>query len=375
MAHSSSNHLRDLLYSLGRKDVPEYIFQWFFRYFAGGPTLFQTEPSDMLDNYRALFSAAQIMLNHKYAQNIYRPIIADFSTPSYTYYIVGDTHGSFDNVFTLIDYFVRVFQVRSDVKVVFIGDYVDRNPWDLQSLAFIIAFWLMFPENVFLLRGNHEDSSVCSRYGFSQHLYEKAGSKSRFNPVWDQANDFFSKLPIGMKAKVGDKNIVIFHGGIPFDHNNYQPVNLSDLEPHLDPFHKEHFDVDIYTQTILWADPDIQNQLQGEVAPTPRTGRPRFSRKAFEDFMALNQFDLLIRGHQKFPEGYRVLWDNHLISLFSTSTYDGRPIGQAKFFRLTPETSVADIGDEMTGEGKGILTIHPQFLAAQMEHYYHARTS
>ena len=98
-------------------------------------------------------------------------------------------------------------------------------------------------------------------------------------------------------------------------------------------------------------------------------------RKAFEDFMTLNQYDLLIRGHQKFPEGYRVLWGNHLISLFSTSTYDGRPIGQAKFFRLTPDTFIHEIGNEATGEGKGILTVHPQFLATQLEKYYHARLS
>ena len=43
-----SNSLRDLLFSLAKQDVPEYVFQWFFRYFANGPDFFTTQPHFLL---------------------------------------------------------------------------------------------------------------------------------------------------------------------------------------------------------------------------------------------------------------------------------------------------------------------------------------
>ncbi len=369
--NTTENALRDRLYEIGNQTAPEYVWQWFFRYFAGGSSRFKAEARDILENYEALFQMGLKLLEHKYSEKKYQKIIRDIHTPDNTYYFVGDTHGSFDDTFLMIDYFVKVFQVHPKTKIVWIGDMVDRNPFDLQNLAFILSFWILFPDNVFIIRGNHEDSSVCSRYGFSQHLYEKAGSREEFEPVWNLATDFFSKLPMGFICQIGDKKIVVIHGGIPFDVKNYSPVSLVELEPSMNCFQKEHFDMDTYSQTMLWADPDPQ--LQEVVAPTPRTGRPRFSRQAFEDFMVLNRFDILIRGHQKFSEGYNLLWDNRVITLFSTSTYDGRKIGNARFLRLRPDTPVSQIGPEEENS-QGILWVDEKYLETQLKTYYNAKT-
>ncbi|WP_371805526.1 metallophosphoesterase family protein [Candidatus Lokiarchaeum ossiferum] len=370
---SEENHLRDLLYSLAKQEVPEYVFQWFFRYFAKGTEFFKAEPHDLLENYSALLSTAKIMLDHRYNNGSYSKIIHDTHTPDWNYYFIGDTHGSFDDTYLMIDYFIRVFQVNPNIKIIWLGDYVDRNPFDLQNLAFIVAFWILFPNNVFLLRGNHEDASVCSRYGFSQHLYEKAGSKDYFNPIWDQVNQFFSHLPLGFRTQIGEKKILAVHGGIPFDTKDYKPIKLEQGGSNLNCFQTEHFDMDVFSQTILWADPDPINLTTG-VAPTPRTGRPRFSYQAFNDFMQLNQFDILIRGHEKFSNGYSLLWDKRLISLFSTSTYDGRKIGEAKFLRIQPSTRREDIENEELNQGIGILAIKEYFLENQLDKYYNAKT-
>ena len=366
------NDLRDLLYTIGRQDVPEFVWNWFYRYFAGGPSIFQSEPPDMLENYRALFNMASELLKNKYSSGAYSKIIKDASTPDWTYYFVGDTHGSFSDTYTMIDYFIRVFQVNPHVKVVWLGDSVDRNPYDLQNLAFILSFWIMFPNNVFILRGNHEDASVCSRYGFSQHLYDKAGSKPVFQPVWDTIISFFAKLPLGMYCKIGEKNVFAVHGGIPFDVNNYSPIVLANVEEGLNCFQAEHFDMDALSQTMLWGDPD-PTLISSDVAPTPRTGRPRFGEKAFNDFMDANHFNCLIRGHQKWQTGYNLFFDNRIVSLFSTSTYDGRNIGEAKFCRITPETELSQLGEEQMGFGIGILNVDEAFLESQLEKYYGAQ--
>ena len=371
--NQDTNKLRDLLFSIAKQDTPEYIFQWFFRYFAKGIEFFKTEPHDLLENYSALFTTAKIMLDHKYNDGSYTKIIQDTNTPSWNYYFIGDTHGSFEDTYRIIDYFIRVFQVNPQIKIIWLGDYVDRNPFDLQNLAFIITFWILFPNNVFLLRGNHEDATVCSRYGFSQHLYEKAGSKEYFTPIWDQVNQFFSHLPLGFQTQIGEKRVLALHGGIPFDVNNYSPVDLNHIGKKLNCFQTEHFDMDTLSQTILWADPDPINLTTG-VAPTPRTGRPRFSYQAFNDFMQLNKLDLLIRAHEKFSNGYSLLWDKRLISLFSTSTYDGRKIGEAKFLRIQPNTQLHEIENEELDQGKGILAIKEYFLENQLDKYYNAKT-
>lgn len=368
---SIDHPLREKLYQIGRQDVPESIWQWFFRYFARGMSIFNQEPRDMLENYKALFQMAIRLLNAKYADGSYAKFIKDTKTPNYTYYIIGDTHGSFQDTYVIIDYLIRVFQATSQIKVIWIGDFVDRNPYDLQNLAFIVSLWILFPHNIYLLRGNHEDSSVCSRYGFSQHLYEKAGSKPYFQEVWDLVIQFFSKLPLGMYSRIGNQNVWIVHGGIPFDINNYQPQSLAQIENALKCFTAEYFDMDPFSVSMLWSDPD--DQLIEGVVPNPHNGRPRFSRRAFEDFMQLNHLDILIRGHEKWNEGYHLYYDNRLVSLFSTSTYDGKPIGEAKFMRFRPDIEIGRIGEETRNQGQGILAVEPGLLENQLEKYYNAK--
>lgn len=366
------NKLREVLSKLGETEYPEYVFQWFFKFFAGGPKEISQTPKFIMENFEALITTAEIMLNHKYSQGQYAKIIKDIRTPHYEYYYVGDTHGSIQDTYIIIDHLVKVFQVHPYTKVIWLGDIVDRNPLDLENLAFILSFWLLFPDNVYIIRGNHEDSSVCSRYGFSQHLYERIGDRDRFNKVWEKVINLFTKFPLGVRSTIGDKEIIALHGGIPFDVNNYAPVNLQNSEELFDCFHQEHYDMDVLSQTILWADPDPSGLGDQIVAPSPRTGRPRFSKKALEDFLQLNQINVLIRGHQKFSLGYNLLWQNKVISLFSTSTYDNRKIGQAKILHLRPNTSVKSIEDEMQGLGQGILEVNPEFLNFYLKKYYHA---
>jgi diadenosine tetraphosphatase ApaH/serine/threonine PP2A family protein phosphatase len=366
----ADNPFREYLYQIGRSEAPEYVWQWFFRYFAQGPNVFDQEPRSLLENYKSLFFMASKLLEAKYAAGSYAKFIKDSQTPDYTYYFIGDTHGSVWDTYCMLDYLIRVLQATPNVKIVWIGDMVDRNPYDLQNLALILSFWILFPNNVFIVRGNHEDASVCSRYGFSQHLYDKAGSKPYFQEIWELVLDFFAKLPIGMYCRVGNKNVWVVHGGLPFDVNAYEPARLVDIEPKLNCFQREYFDMDPLSTSMLWSDPDPQ--LTEGVVPNPRSGRPRFSRHAFDEFMQLNHFDFLIRGHEKWNEGYRLFFDNQLISLFSTSTYDGKRVGESKFLRLLPDTEPEMLGEEKTGQLRGILSVDYVFLDDQLLRYHHS---
>src|SRR6056297_2093247 len=132
---SSNNKLRDMIYELGRKEIPEYVWEWFYRYLASGREgFYDNEPNELLMNYHALVSMARELLKVKYTSGVYSTFIKDGDTPDWTYYFVGDTHGAYNDVYLMINYFIQVLQINPKVKIVWIGDYVDRNPHDLQNL-------------------------------------------------------------------------------------------------------------------------------------------------------------------------------------------------------------------------------------------------
>lgn len=56
---------------------------------------------------------------------------------------------------------------------VFNGDYVDRGKKGFEVLLLLLSLHLAFPNTVFLNRGNHEDSVMNMRYGFSREVEAK----------------------------------------------------------------------------------------------------------------------------------------------------------------------------------------------------------
>ena len=85
-------------------------------------------------------------------------------------------------------------------------DYVDRGPNSIETMCLLFAFKVKFPNQIYLLRGNHETDTMNQLYGFCDEC------SRRYSPVlYFHFAECFKCLPIC--ALVGTR-ILCMHGGL-----------------------------------------------------------------------------------------------------------------------------------------------------------------
>jgi len=214
--------------------------------------------------------------------------------------IVGDVHGQYYDLLRLLEY--GGFPPKSNY--LFLGDYVDRGRQSLETICLLLAYKVKFPENFFLLRGNHECSSINRIYGFYDECKRRYSVK-----LWKTFTSVFDNLPVSAMV---DEKILCMHGGLSpnlksFDNirNIRRPCDVPDSGLLCD---------------LLWSDPDRDVLGWGK---NDRGVSWTFGTNIVTKFLKKHNLDLICRAHQVVEDGYEFFAKRQLVTIFSAPNYCG----------------------------------------------------
>lgn len=214
--------------------------------------------------------------------------------------VVGDVHGQYSDL-------IRVFTKCGFpplTNYLFLGDYVDRGKQSLETILLLLCYKIKYPENFFLLRGNHECANVTRVYGFYDECKRRCNIKT-----WKLFVDTFNTLPI---AAIVAGKIFCVHGGL-------SPVlnSMDEIRNIARPTDVPDFGL---LNDLLWSDPaDTVNEWEDNERGVSYV----FSRVAINKFLQKFGFDLVCRAHMVVEDGYEFFNDRTLVTVFSAPNYCG----------------------------------------------------
>ncbi|KAH8518013.1 hypothetical protein H0E87_005794 [Populus deltoides] len=245
--------------------------------------------------------------------------------------VFGDLHGQFGDLMRLFDEygFPSTAGDITYIDYLFLGDYVDRGQHSLETITLLLALkakLIEYPENVHLIRGNHEAADINALFGFRIECIERMGESDGIW-AWTRFNQLFNCLPL---AALIEKKIICMHGGIGRSIHSVEQIEKLERPITMDAG-------SIILMDLLWSDPTENDSIEG-LRPNARGpglvtfGMSNESLLAYDvisfpdrvsDFCKKNKLQLIIRAHECVMDGFERFAHGQLITLFSATNYCG----------------------------------------------------
>ena len=210
--------------------------------------------------------------------------------------ICGDIHGQYED---LVELFKTAEGSGDDIgqkklkhKYLFMGDYVDRGYFSLNTLLYLLSRKIEQPDGFFMLRGNHESRQVSQQYGFRKEIITNYGDAS----LWTYCMSLFDLLPY---AAIVDGDVFSVHGGLS------PRVNLIDMIS-MTPRKKDIPESGRFAD-LVWSDP--QPEIKEWQVNTRGAGY-LFGANPCKRFCYQNRVRLVTRSHQLVMDGYMYYFDD-----------------------------------------------------------------
>jgi len=219
----------------------------------------------------------------------------------------GDLHGDLQS----LNY---AFKLRDELgikKIAFLGDFIDRGSHQIEVLQSLIERKIQEPNNVILIRGNHEETTICSNYGFLTEL-----KKAKMEDLFPEIEQLFGELPVFLHLK---NYAVMAHGGIPLEKNRV--VQLDEIKKIPGNIGYDHS----YSMECMWNDPVEAWYSPDQLPQDPIIISPRYSlancftKSQVKEFTEDWGVKFLIRAHVSLPEGYK-WYNDRVLSIFSSAS-------------------------------------------------------
>jgi diadenosine tetraphosphatase ApaH/serine/threonine PP2A family protein phosphatase len=243
-------------------------------------------------------------------------------------FIVGDIHGQLDDLLSLFQQSGGITNNDDPnfqpANYLFLGDYVDRGYHGLNTFLYLVTLKLQFPNQIWLLRGNHESRQVSSRYGLYSEIILNYGHAG----LWMLVNDAFDLLPVGALV---DQDVFCVHGG------------LSPKIPLIERLSLENRQVELPASgaicDVCWSDPENVPEWRENTRGAGFLFGPEQAAK----FTRINRLQFVARSHQLCQEGYAKFFGDppekgkheyRLITVWSAPNYSYRSGNKATIMKF-----------------------------------------
>lgn len=212
--------------------------------------------------------------------------------------ICGDIHGQFHDLIKLFDTGGQCPQTN----YLFMGDFVDRGFFSVETFLLLLALKVRYPDRITLIRGNHESRQITQVYGFYDECLRKYNSVN----VWRYCCEIFDYLSL---SAIVDEKVFCVHGGLSPSINTLDQIRTIDR--------KQEVPHDGAMCDLLWSDPE---DVEGW-GLSPRGAGYLFGADVVKGFNHANGLTLIARAHQLVMEGYKPMFDNTIVTVWSAPNY------------------------------------------------------